>query len=183
MAMPLKNGLVPVGIIGAARGLKGDMRVKSFTADPLAIDSFGKLWDENGTKAFVVKVIGQQKGMVLVRIKGVEDRNAVDALKGQTLYAERESLPNTEADEYYFSDLQGLDVKLLDGEAFGKVVEAEDFGGGPFIEVASLAHGRVLIPFTKACVPEVDMASRQIMVDLPDGLLDPGEPEPQGDGE
>lgn len=182
MACQIKDGLFPVGVVGSARGLKGDMRVKSYTADPKSIGSFEKLTDETGTKTFQLKVIGLQKGMVLVRIKGVEDREAVDALKGQMLYAEQESLPQVEKDEFYFSDLQGLDVELGDGEPFGRVVEVEDFGGGPFLEVASLNHGVVLIPFTKASVPVVDIAGQRIVIDPPDGLLEAGDPEPQGDG-
>jgi len=182
MATSVKDGLIPVGVIGAARGLKGDLRVKSYTADPKSIGSIGTLTDETGTKVFALKVIGQQKGVVLARIKGVEDRNAVEALKGQMLYVEREGLPETEEDEYYFSDLQGLDVELVNGEPFGRVVEVEDFGGGPFLEVASLHHGRVLVPFTKASVPDVDIAGRRIVIDPPEGLLEAGDPEPQGDG-
>jgi len=182
MAPQIKDGLIPVGVIGGARGLKGDVRVKSYTQDPKSIGSVGTLTDETGTKIFTLKVIGQQKGQVLVRIKGADDRDAVDALKGQMLYAERESLPQTEEDEFYFSDLAGLDVELVSGEPFGQVVEAQDFGGGPFLEVASLNHGRVLVPFTKAAVPEVDISGRRIVLDPPEGLLEAGEPEPQGEG-
>lgn len=182
MATPVKDGLIPVGVIGAARGLKGDLRVKSYTQDPRSIGSIGTLTDATGTKAFALKVIGLQKGIVLARIKGVEDRNAVDALKGQVLYAERDSLPETDEDEFYFSDLEGLDVELVSGEAFGRVVQAEDFGAGTFLEVASLHHGRVLLPFTKASVPNVDIVGRKIVIDPPEGLLEAGDPEPQGDG-
>lgn len=179
MQNQVKAGLIPVGVIGGARGLKGDMRVKSYTADPKSIGSIGVLTDATGTKTFTLNVIGQQKGVVLVRIKGVEDRGAVDALKGQMLYVERSVLPKTEEDEFYFSDLQGLDVEAVDGSAFGKVVEVEDFGGGPFLEVASLNHGRVLIPFTKASVPEVDIQGGRVVIDPPQGLLEAGDPEPQ----
>ncbi|PCI38616.1 MAG: 16S rRNA processing protein RimM [Rhodospirillaceae bacterium] len=181
MQNQVKAGLIPVGVIGAARGLKGDMRVKSYTAAPKSIGSIGVLFDATGTKTFDLKVIGQQKGVVLVRIKGVEDRSAVDALKGQMLYVERSVLPATDEDEFYFSDLQGLDVELVDGSHFGKVIEVEDFGGGPFLEVASANHGRVLIPFTKACVPEVDIQGQRVVIDPPDGLLEAGDPEPQGE--
>jgi len=182
MANQIKDGIIPVGVIGAARGLKGDMRVKSYTQNPKSIGSIGTLTDETGTRTFDLKVIGFQKSMVLVRIKGVEDRSAVDTLKGQTLYTARDSLPQTQEDEFYFSDLQGLDVELVDGEPFGHVVEVEDFGGGPFLDVQSLNHGQVLIPFTKASVPVVDIKGRRIVIDPPDGLLQAGDPEPQGDG-
>ncbi len=183
-----KKDLLCVGAIGAARGLQGELRVKSFTADIEALGDYGPLTDETGTKTFKVKVIGQQKGMALVRIQGVNDRNAADALKGQTLYIERSRLPKTDEDEYYFSDLVGLKAELVDGAPFGEVVEAEDFGGGPFLEVATPDHGRVLVPFTKASVPVVDIEGGRVVIDPPDGLLEPGqpepqEPEPQGEGE
>lgn len=178
-----KKDLICVGVIGAARGLRGELRVKSFTADIEALGDYGPLMDETGTKTFTVKVIGQQKGQVLVRIKGVDDRTAADALKGQTLFIERSRLPGTDEDEFYVSDLQGLKVELVDGTPFGQVAEAEDYGAGSFLEVVSPGHGRVLVPFTKACVPVVDIAGGRVVIDPPDGLLEPGEPEPQGDGE
>lgn len=178
-----KDGLIRVGVIGAARGLKGEVRVKSFTADPRALGDYGPLTDETGAKAFEVKVLGLQKGQVLVRIKGVNDRNAADALKGQALFIERDRLPETEEDEYYFSDLLSLKAERPDGSPFGEVVAADDFGGGPFLEVASPGHGRVLVPFTKACVPVVDIAGGRVVIDPPEGLLEPGEPEPKGEGD
>jgi 16S rRNA processing protein RimM len=178
-----KEDLICVGAIGAAKGLRGELRVKSFTADIEALGDYGPLTDETGAKTFEVKVIGQSKGLVVVRIKGVNDRNAADALKGQTLFMERSRLPQTEEDEFYFSDLRGLKAELVDGAPFGEVVEVEDYGGGPFLEVVAPGHGRVLVPFTKACVPVVDITGGRVVVDPPEGLLEPGEPEPQGEGE
>src|SRR3989339_508199 len=110
-----KEDLICVGAIGAAKGLRGELRVKSFTTDIEALGDYGPLTDETGAKTFEVKVIGQSKGLVVVRIKGVNDRNAADALKGQTLFIERSRLPQTDEDEFYFSDLKGLKVELADG--------------------------------------------------------------------
>jgi len=183
MTTCVKEGLILVGVIGSARGLKGDLRVKSYTSDPRSIGAYGVLTDAAGTKTFTVKVIGLQKEMVLVRIKGVDDRDAADALKGQTLYMERGRLPVADEDEFYFSDLIGLDVQLGDGTPFGHVVEADDVGGGPFLEVASQDFGRVLVPFTKACVPDVDLVGKKVVIDPPEGLLEPGDPGPQEEGE
>lgn len=177
-----KDGLICVGVIGAARGLRGEVRVKSFTADPGALGDYGPLTDETGTKTFNVKVVGPHKGQVVVRIKGVGDRNAAEALRGQTLFIERARLPEPDEDEFYFSDLIGLKAESADGTPFGDVVAAEDYGGGPFLEVLSPGHGRVLVPFTKACVPVVDLDGKRVVIDPPEGLLEPGEPEPQGDG-
>ncbi|HEY9080359.1 ribosome maturation factor RimM [Magnetovibrio sp.] len=183
MADRLANAdLICVGLLGSARGLKGELRVKSFTADASAIASYGPLTDETGARTFELKVTGKHKDQLVVRIKGVNDRNAAEALNGTKLYMHRDRLPETEEDEFYFSDLQGLDAELVDGTPFGQVVEAEDFGGGPFIEVKTPGHGRVLVPFTKAAVPVVDLKARRVVIDPPDGLLEPGDPEPQ-DGE
>ena len=179
---PSKEDRICVGAIGAARGLQGELRVKSFTADIEALGNYGPLTDETGTKTFELKVLGQQKGLVLVRIKGVNDRDTADALKGQTLFIERSRLPETEDDEFYFSELRGLKAELVDGSAFGDVVEAEDHGAGSFLEIATPGHGRVLVPFTMACVPVVDIEGGRVVIDLPDGLLEPGDPEPQGEG-
>ena len=176
---PPKPGLICVGQIGSARGLKGELRVKSFTADAKAIAAYGALTDESGEQAFEIKVTGRHKEQLVVRIKGVDDRNAAEALNGQKLYMERDQLPEPEEDEFYFSDLQGLDAELPDGQPFGKVIEAEDYGGGPFLEVKAPGHGSVLVPFTKAAVPVVDLKGGKVVIDPPEGLLEPGDPEPQ----
>ena len=177
-----KDGLVCVGLIGSARGLKGDLRVKSFTANAKDIAAYGALTDETGERTFELKLTGKHKDQLVVRIKGIDDRNAAEALNGQQLFAARDQLPKTEEDEFYFSDLVGLDAELIDGSPFGQVVEAEDFGGGPFIEVKAPGHGSVLVPFTKAAVPHVDLEANKVVIDPPEGLLEPGDPEPQ-DGE
>ena len=174
--------LICVGLLGSARGLKGELRVKSFTADPRDIASYGTLTDETGNRAFELKVTGKHKGQLVVRIKGVNAREAAEALNGQKLYVERGRLPETEEDEFYFSDLAGLEAELVDGTPFGQVVQAEDYGGGPFLEVKAdreLGHGTVLVPFTKAAVPQVDLKGGKVVIDPPAGLLEPGDPEPQ----
>jgi len=177
-----KGDLVCVGLIGSARGLKGELRVKSFTADAKALATYGQLTDESGERAFEVKVTGKHKDQLVVRITGVNDRTAAEALNGQKLYVERGQLPEPEEDEFYFSDLTGLDAELMDGTPFGQVIQAEDYGGGPFIEVKAPGHGSVLVPFTKAAVPQVDLKAGKVVIDPPEGLLEPGDPEPQ-DGE
>lgn len=177
-----RDGLICVGVIGAARGLRGELKVKSFTARPEDLGAYGPLTDAKGEKSFTVKVVGEQKGQVLVRIQGVNDRSAAEALTGQSLYIERTRLPEPDEDEFYFSDLRGLKAERPDGTPFGLVVDADDYGGGPFLEVALPGHGRVLVPFTKASVPVVDVKAGRVVIDPPEGLLEPGHPEPQDDG-
>ena len=171
--------LICVGLLGSARGLKGELRVKSFTANARDIASYGTLTDETGAQAFELKVTAKHKDQLVVRIEGVNDRNAAEALNGQKLYVERSRLPEAQEDEFYFSDLAGLDAELVDGTPFGRVVQAEDYGGGPFLEVKAPGHGTVLVPFTKAAVPQVDLSGGKVVIDPPAGLLEPGDPEPQ----
>ncbi|MBF0251041.1 MAG: ribosome maturation factor RimM [Alphaproteobacteria bacterium] len=169
--------LICVGVLGSARGLKGELRVKSYTANAEDIAAYGALTDETGRRTFELKVTGRHKDQVLVRVRGVDDRTGAEALNGQKLFVPRDRLPETEEDEFYFSDLMGLHAELTDGTPFGTVAQAEDYGGGPFLEIASPGHGRVLVPFTKACVPAVDIAGGRVVIDPPQGLLEPGEPE------
>ncbi|MCW8916688.1 MAG: ribosome maturation factor RimM [Magnetovibrio sp.] len=178
-SMNANDDLICVGLIGSARGLKGELRVKSFTADAKALGSYGALTDKNGERAFELKVTGKHKDQLVVRIKGVDDRNAAEALNGLELYMSRDQLPKTDEDEYYLSDLIGLDAELVDGTPFGQVVEADDYGGGPFLEVKAEGQAAVLVPFTKAAVPVVDIEGKKVVIDPPEGLLEPGDPEPQ----
>ena len=103
-----KEDLVCVGVIGAAKGLKGEVRIKSFTSDPADIGAYGSLFDATGERSFLLRVVGMAKGQVIARIEGVGDRNAAEALKGTHLHVPRSALPETEDEEYYLADLIGL---------------------------------------------------------------------------
>ena len=169
-----------LGVIGAPRGVRGELRIKSFTGEPAALAGYGPLTDESGRREFRLRVIESQGDMLVARIDGVGDRDAAEALKGVRLYVARSVLPAPEADEYYQADLIGLRAETADGEALGTVRAVEDFGAGPLLDLA-LADGRsVLVPFSRAVVPEVDMAGGRVVIDPPPGLLDaPAD----GDGE
>jgi 16S rRNA processing protein RimM len=174
-----------VGVIGAPRGVRGELRVKSFTAEPTALAGYGPLTDESGRREFRLRMLGRQGDMLVVRIDGVDNRDAAEALKGIRLYVARAALPAPGEDEYYQADLVGLSAQAVDGTALGTVRAVEDFGAGPLLELV-LGDGRpVLVPFTRAVVPVVDLAGRRVVVDPPPGLLDggPDDREPDGDGE
>jgi 16S rRNA processing protein RimM len=161
-----------VGVIGAPRGIKGELRVKSFTAEPEAVAGYGPLTDESGRREFRLRMLGRQGDMLVARIAGVDDRDAAAALTGVRLYVARAALPAPGSDEYYQPDLIGLAAEAVDGTPLGTVRAVEDFGAGPLLELA-LADGRpVLVPFTRATVPVVDMAGRRVVIDAPAGLLD-----------
>jgi 16S rRNA processing protein RimM len=119
-------------------------------------------------------VTGEAKGVVIARIDGVEDRNQAEALRGVRLYVSRDALPAPEgAEEFYHADLIGLDAALADGTVFGRVVAVHDYGAGDSLEVERPeGGGTVLVPFTRAAVPVVDLQARRLVVDPPEGLLD-----------
>ena len=161
-----------LGIITGAHGIKGWVRVKSFTGDPEAIADYGPLSDESGAHRFILELVGAQKGVLLARIKGVEDRNASERLKGLRLYVRRADLPLPEEDEFYEADLIGLEATREDGAPFGTIRAVNNFGAGASLEIEDPAGKMVLVPFTNAAVPVVDIANKRVVVVPPTGLLD-----------
>jgi len=172
-----------LGIITGVHGIKGWVRVKSFTADPEDIASYGPLSDESGARLFDLDLVGAQKGVLLARIKGVDDRNAAERLKGLRLYVSREALPPPEDDEFYEADLIGLAAMMEDGTRFGTVRAVNDFGAGASLEIEDEAGKTVVVPFTGAAVPVVDIAEKRVVIAPPEGLLDaPKRDEEEGEG-
>ena len=163
---------IRMAVVGAAHGIKGEVRVKSFTGDPLALAEYGPLWSEDG-RAFEIADIRMQGDMAVVRIKGVADRSAAEALTHTALFVDRDRLPvDLDDEEYYHTDLIGLEAVEADGEAVGKVVGVHDFGGGDILEI-SRGKGTVLVPFSKAAVPTIDFVARKLVIDAAAaGLVD-----------
>jgi 16S rRNA processing protein RimM len=163
----MKMGRVLLGVVAAPHGVRGLVRVKSFTEDPTAIGTYGPLSDETGKKAYRVEVLSAARGTVLARIEGVADRTAAEALRGLRLYVERDALPKAGEREWYEADLIGLPAVGRDGRDWGKVVAFHDFGAGAVMEVS----GGVMLPFTDEVVPEIDVEGGKVVVDPPAGLL------------
>lgn len=161
-----------LGIITGAHGIRGRVRVKSFTADPEAIVGYGPLSDESGARRFDLELVGAQKGVLIARIKGVDDRNAAEALRGLRLYVRRAALPEPGDDEFYEADLIGLAATREDGTLFGTIRAVNDFGAGASLEIEDVAGKMVLVPFTNAAVPVVDITNKRVVVVPPIGLLD-----------
>ena len=171
---------VRLGVIVGVRGIKGEVRIKSFTEVPEDIAAYGPLYDEDGARRFDLRVTGLHKGMVIGRIEGVRDRTAAEALKRTALFVDRSQLPPPEEDEFYHSDLEGLKAVGVGGEELGVVRGVFDFGAGPILEI----DGGVMVPFTTEAVPEVDIAGGKVTIDPPEGLFDPPGPEgPDEDAE
>ncbi len=152
------------------------VRIRSYTAEPADVASYGPVTDEAGRR-FALSVVGTARGAVLARLAGVADRDAAEALKGVRLYVDREALPEADADEYYHADLIGMRAELTDGTEVGTVVAIEDFGAGDVLEVARPGARSILLPFTAEAVPEVDLAGGRIVIDPPEEIDAPGEAE------
>lgn len=176
---PAAHDFVLVGRIGAAHGIKGEVRLISFTADPKAIGRYGPLQDQSGTRRFEIAALRPVKDDVLVaRFSGISTRDAAEALNNLELYLPRTALPAAPADEFYHADLIGLRAVDDAGTELGTVLNVLNFGGGDILEIAPGAGGEtLLIPFTKACVPAVDLTRKQLLV------VPPAEIEALPDGE
>ena len=158
---------VLLGVVAAPHGVRGLVRIKSFTEDPMAVGTYGPLSDESGKKEYRVEALSAARGAVLARIEGVADRTAAEALRGLRLYVERQRLPHTGEREWYEADLIGLEAVGTDGRNWGKVTAFHDFGAGSVMEVS----GGVMLPFTDEAVPEIDVAGGKVLIDPPAGLL------------
>jgi 16S rRNA processing protein RimM len=159
--------MILVGVVGAPHGVKGELRLKSFTADPLAIADYGPLTDSDGKTLLLTKVRLLKDDMLVVTFDGITDRDQAAKLTRRELYVLRSQLPPPDEDEFYFSDLIGLPTKTVAGEDFGTIVAVENFGAGDLIEVEKSDKSRVLLPFTKAVVPHVDVVGRIVTIDPP----------------
>ncbi len=162
---------VSVGVITGAHGVRGEVKLRSFTAHPAAIANYGPLATATGERLEIVKLRPQKDGFIAV-LEGVTDRDRAEALKGTELFVARERLPQPEKGEVYLRDLIGLAV-VNGGARLGEVVAVQNYGAGDLLDVK--VDGRkdsVLIPFAKGFVAKTDIAGGKIVVDLPDGFLD-----------
>jgi 16S rRNA processing protein RimM len=157
-----------VGVIAGAHGVRGLVKIKSFTDDPADLIAYGPLTDESGARRYRVAVTGRAKGVLLARIEGVGDRDAARALSGARLYVARAALPEPEDEEYYHADLIGLAVEDRAGAPLGRVAAVQNFGAGDILEIERPDQGTLLVPFTKAAVPLVDPAGGRVVVEPPE---------------
>lgn len=164
---------VCVGAIAGAFGVRGEVRLKSFCADPAAIAAYGPLETEDGRRRFVVTLTGTVAGGLSARLSGVGTREEAEALRGQRLYADRARLPALGDDEFYHADLIGLEVRDTGGAPIGRVRAVLNHGAGDLLEVEGPGlRAPVLLPFTRAVVPTVDLAAGILVADPPEGLLE-----------
>jgi 16S rRNA processing protein RimM len=175
MASP--DDKVLAGVITGVHGIKGEVKLKSFTADPQAIAAYGPLLASTGER-FEIERLKVRKDGFIATLKGVGDRNKAETLRGAELYVLRLQLPEPQKDEVYIHDLIGARVVERNGANFGTVVAVPNFGAGDLIEIRrNGAEETVLVPFANDYVPVIDLAKREIVIDLPENYLDEGEPE------
>jgi 16S rRNA processing protein RimM len=158
-----------IGAIAGAFGVTGEVRLKSFCTNPADIAAYGALSSEDGSRQFRITLTKPVTGGFGARVAGVTTREAAEALRGTSLFVDRARLPSLPDDEFYHADLIGLEVVDTGGEVIGKVIAMHNHGAGDILEISSTRHkSALLLPFTKAIVPNVDLTSGRLIVDLPE---------------
>jgi 16S rRNA processing protein RimM len=161
-----------VAQIGAAHGTRGEVRLWSFTADPVAVKDYGPLESEDGAAQFEIETLRPAKDHLVARLSGVHDRSQAERLTNLRLYVPRERLPQAAPEEFYHADLIGLRVEDLDGREIGTVVAIQNFGAGDLLELRAEGESQtLLLPFTAVTVPVVDIAGGRIVIDPPHNLF------------
>jgi 16S rRNA processing protein RimM len=158
---------VLLATIGAPHGVRGEVRVKSFTADPMSLGHYGPLAAADGRR-FEIERLRPAKQVVIAKFHGIDDRNAAEALNGTELYVDREALPEADDDEFYHADLIGLAAVDPEGNAVGTIVAVQNFGAGDLLEIRLAGSSRTeLVPFSEAAVPSIDVQAGRAVVILP----------------
>nr|WP_272213130.1 ribosome maturation factor RimM [Marinicella sp. W31]MDC2879077.1 ribosome maturation factor RimM [Marinicella sp. W31] len=169
---------VLMATVGAAQGLRGDVRVRCFTANPLTVGDYGNLHAADGRLFEILEARPGKNGMMVIRFRGVNDRNAAEALRGLELFIERDNLPDDELEdeEYFYADLEGLDVFDGAGNSYGAISAIFDFGAGDLLELKGPGRRPVLIPFNESAVLEIDFEDRRVVIDpVAAGLIGDGD--------
>ena len=168
----MATGKLPIGAIVGPQGIRGQFKVKSFTEPPKSLTAYGPVTTDNGQQLTLQIMSVNTKGLVIVRAKGVDTRDAAEALRGLNLYVSRENLPEPDDGEFYHADLLGMSVKGQDGVSLGSLVAIHDFGAGEIAELAPRKGSTIMVPFGGDRLIAVDMVAKELCLSVPDGLLD-----------
>ncbi|MEP2703585.1 MAG: ribosome maturation factor RimM [Roseibium sp.] len=172
---------VLMATIGAAHGIRGEVRVKPYGDDLLSFTDYSVLTTKDGKQSFEVVSARVKKTVVITKFAEIKDRNQAEALNGIDLYIDRDELPEPEEDEFYYSDLNGLSVLDPGGELLGKIAAVQDFGAGDLLEIRPKRGKTFYVPFTKDFVPKINLGEGQVTLDLPEDYLSDGKPESSED--
>ncbi|MFN4170774.1 MAG: ribosome maturation factor RimM [Pseudorhodobacter sp.] len=168
MTKPAPESLICVGAIAGSFGVQGEVRLKSFCSQPEAIAAYSPLFTEDGARRFDLRLTRPVTGGFGARLSGVATKEQADALKGTSLFALRDKLPNLPDDEFYHADLIGLEAFDTGGVALGRVAAVHNHGAGDLLEITGPGvKGSLLLPFTLLAVPTVDLAAGRVVVDPP----------------
>jgi 16S rRNA processing protein RimM len=171
LSATLPGKRVLVGAIASAHGVRGEVKIKSFTGKPADVAAYGPVSDESGKRRFDIRKVGIVRGLVIAKLSGIEDR---DAAKGSGRSKEL----------WFHADLIGLEAKDTQGRVLGKVTSVQNYGAGDILEVADEAGETRLLPFTKRVVMEVDVAAGTITIDPPQWTeAKPEEGDSEGDAD
>ncbi|MAY89298.1 MAG: 16S rRNA processing protein RimM [Pseudooceanicola sp.] len=168
----MPDELICVGALAGAFGVRGEVRLKSFCAEPEAIGTYSPLCNEDGDRQFTVTLTRPIGNGFAARVSGIETKEQADALKGLKLFAPRDRLPSLPDDEFYYTDLVGLPVSDTGGRVLGTVIAVQNHGAGDLLEIRPDGRETVLLPFTRENVPTVDLSKRAIVADPPEGLFE-----------
>lgn len=169
----MSDTMVLVGAIAGAFGVKGEVRLKSFTSEPEDIASYGPLFTEDGSQSFQVRLSGRLKNALSARLSGISSKEQADRMKGMKLFVPREAFPQLPDDEFYHADLIGLSVYDTGGGEIGAVKAVLNHGATDLLELRLTASNETaLLPFTRDYVPTVDMVARKLIIDPPNGLIE-----------
>ena len=168
----MSAGKLPIGAIVGPQGVRGQFKVKPFTVAPKSLSAYGPVTTDNGQRLVLQIISVNAKGLAIVRAKGVDTRDAAEALRGITLYVFRESLPEPDDGEFYHADLLGMLVKGQDGAPLGSLIAIHDFGAGEIAELAPRKGSTIMVPFGGDLIIAVDMAAKELCLSVPDGLLE-----------
>jgi 16S rRNA processing protein RimM len=166
----MSRSQICVARIGAAHGVRGAVKLWTFTEDPLAVKAYGPLVTKDGARQFEVTHAREAKGHLVATLKGIATREEAERLNGVELYIARDKLPATDENEYYHADLIGLAAVNAANEPLGRVIAIHNFGAGDIIEIAPAHGATMLLPFTNAVVPSVDLAGGRVIIELPDEI-------------
>jgi len=160
-----------VARIGAPHGVRGAVKLWTFTEDPLAVTDYGPLKTKDSGRTLEIDTVREANGHLVATFKGIASREDAERLNGVELYIPRDVLPETADDEYYHADLIGLAAVDAAGAAIGKVLAIHNFGAGDIIEIAPLEGNTLLLPFTNAVVPTVDLKAGHVVIEMPEEII------------
>ena len=162
----MSDNKICLGAVVGVHGIRGEVKVKSFSDDERNLTRYGEVTNEAGDKKFSLKIVGHSKELLRVKIKGIDDRNTAETLVGTAFYINRDLLPDLKEDEFYHTDLIGLEVKNSNGDIIGEVNALYNFGAGDIIEIKLNGGSLEMLPFTSAYVPTINIKEHHIIVEM-----------------